>query len=239
MAERELLDAEWARLKAAKDEFESEKRRFEAEKKDYARSGGVGIGGGAPGEYKLFVGNLNPSTTDDALTESFSKYGKVKECHILKDKDGKSKRSAFIKFGLKSEADKAISMVHDKISDEGQADAMVVRYARKRSEMFGARPGMPFGAPQAGFGAAGGQFGANAYGAQTGMQAAQLAAAAALSRGGGGYDQTGYGHGQATASPQGAYNPYADQSTQPGAYGAWGAAGGGGGARGPGRYTPY
>ncbi|RDD45468.1 U11/U12 small nuclear ribonucleoprotein 35 kDa protein [Trichoplax sp. H2] len=47
----------------------------------------------------LFIGRLNPKTTEDTLMKIFSKYGKIKSCRLVRDVvTGISRRYAFIEF---------------------------------------------------------------------------------------------------------------------------------------------
>ena len=56
-------------------------------------------------EEKLFVGGINYNTTEDTIKELFSKYGKIIDLKLIRDRiTGKSKGFAFITFELASEA---------------------------------------------------------------------------------------------------------------------------------------
>jgi len=120
MDERGKLDAEWAQLKVAQAELERERKEFETERE----ASGI--------EHKLFVGNLNASTTEDDILKMFGPYGTIKEIVLLKDKDGKSKRSCFVKYYSKNAAEKCISEINDRVCDKAQEVPMVVRLARPK-----------------------------------------------------------------------------------------------------------
>ncbi|KIJ91894.1 hypothetical protein K443DRAFT_114391, partial [Laccaria amethystina LaAM-08-1] len=47
---------------------------------------------------KMFIGGLNWDTTDDALREYFSQFGKVDACTIMRDAAGRSRCFAFLTF---------------------------------------------------------------------------------------------------------------------------------------------
>lgn len=149
MAERELLDQEWARLKKAKESFEEEKQAFAKQKEEWEQR--KALAGQAPksqdGIFKIFVGNLSPNTDESRVMDMFKVYGEINEVYIFRDHDGKSKRSAFIKFSTQEGAEKAIITVNDKIRDEGQSLAMVARYARKKVDKAQTYPPQPYGAP--------------------------------------------------------------------------------------------
>lgn len=174
-AERELLDQEWARLKQLKEEFDQEKKAFYQEKKEWEqnkkKNGGFS---GAPAEeelteFKVFVGNLNTASTEESIMPYFTPHGEIQEVYILKDHEGKSKRSAFIKFATKDGAEKAIAAVNGRVNDEGQDVPMVVKFARKKSDhlkaigvgVMGAAPVVAAAAYRGSYGA---QYGADPYG---------------------------------------------------------------------------
>jgi RNA recognition motif-containing protein len=58
---------------------------------------------------RLFVGNLPYSATDDSLMSAFEKFGSVKDCRIIMDREtGKSKGYGFIEMASDEEAAKAV-----------------------------------------------------------------------------------------------------------------------------------
>jgi len=60
-------------------------------------------------ELKLYVGNLEYSTTEDDLRTLFTQAGTVTSVALIKDRDtGRSKGFAFIEMRTQSEAQKAI-----------------------------------------------------------------------------------------------------------------------------------
>lgn len=62
-------------------------------------------------DVKLYVGNLDYTTTEDDLRTLFAQAGDVTSVALIKDRDsGQSKGFAFITMGTQSEAQKAISM---------------------------------------------------------------------------------------------------------------------------------
>ena len=61
--------------------------------------------------FKLFVGNLAKSTTQEELLTLFTQVGEVMEVDLYKDrKSGESNGFAFITMSARSEADKAVSV---------------------------------------------------------------------------------------------------------------------------------
>ncbi len=58
---------------------------------------------------KIYVGNLNYSTTEDELRDAFSAFGTVTSVNIIKDRfTDQSKGFAFVEMGDGEEAKKAI-----------------------------------------------------------------------------------------------------------------------------------
>lgn len=117
-AERKSLDEEWAKLRAERAAFEADRRNS-------------GI------EYKLFVGNLDQSTEEGDIHSLFGSYGELKEVVMLKDREGKSKRSCFVKFYAKSSAEDSVNGLNGKHKDKNAEQLLVVRYARDKPAMGG------------------------------------------------------------------------------------------------------
>jgi cold-inducible RNA-binding protein len=97
---------------------------------------------------RLYVGNLPYSTTEDQLTELFSRAGKVDNVRVMRDMaTGRARGFAFVEMASDDDAQKAISELH-----EHQMDglALVVNEARPK--------------PEGGFGGGGGGRGRGGYG---------------------------------------------------------------------------
>ncbi|XP_071853458.1 uncharacterized protein [Apostichopus japonicus] len=66
----------------------------------------------------LFVGRLNPETTEETLRKAFSKYGEIKSLNLIRDIiTGFSKQYAFIEFDLHGDADEACQEMHGNYLD--------------------------------------------------------------------------------------------------------------------------
>ncbi|KAF3441621.1 hypothetical protein FNV43_RR15536 [Rhamnella rubrinervis] len=64
---------------------------------------------------KLFVGGLSYYTTEDGLSEAFSKYGQVIEAKIIMDRvSDRSKGFGFVTFASEAEAEKALTELNEK-----------------------------------------------------------------------------------------------------------------------------
>jgi RNA recognition motif-containing protein len=65
-------------------------------------------------DVRIYVGNLNKSTTQDEINTLFATAGTVSSVEIAKDKGtGLSKGFAFVAMPTQADADKAISMFND------------------------------------------------------------------------------------------------------------------------------
>lgn len=81
---------------------------------------------------RLFVGNLTYTSTENDLQDYFSQAGTVVSVNIMQDRaTGRSRGFAFVEMGSQAEADKAISMFHQK---DFQGRALTVNEARPREE---------------------------------------------------------------------------------------------------------
>jgi RNA recognition motif-containing protein len=65
-------------------------------------------------DVRIYVGNLNKSTTQDEINTLFATAGTVSAVEVATEKgSGKSKGFAFVSMPVQQEADKAISMFND------------------------------------------------------------------------------------------------------------------------------
>jgi RNA recognition motif-containing protein len=86
-------------------------------------------------DVKLYVGNLDYSTTEEDLRTLFAQAGTVTSVALIKDRDsGQSKGFAFITMGTQSEAQKAITMFN---SFTVKARTLTVNVAKPREERVG------------------------------------------------------------------------------------------------------
>ena len=88
---------------------------------------------------RLFVGNLPFVATEHEVRDVFSKFGTVKDCHIVTDWDtNRSKGFGFVEMSSGSEAENAIQNANG--TDFGGRQ-LNVREARPRQEFEGGRTG--------------------------------------------------------------------------------------------------
>ncbi len=104
---------------------------------------------------KLYVGNLNFSTTEDALRTAFSQGGRtVKSVAILTNPEtGRSRGFGFVEMGTDQEAQAAIEAL-DGVELDGRP--LKVNEARERTPGGGSRGGFGGGGGRGGFGGGGG-----------------------------------------------------------------------------------
>lgn len=89
--------------------------------------------------YKLFVGGLPFSTTDDELAEAFASFGTVASAKVITDRDtGRSKGFGFVEFEKDDEGKAAEAGMNGK---ELGGRSVTVNEARPREE----RPRRDFG----------------------------------------------------------------------------------------------
>jgi RNA recognition motif-containing protein len=99
---------------------------------------------------RLYVGNLPYSSTEDQLTELFSRSGKVDSVRVMRDMaTGRARGFAFVEMSTDEEAQRAISELHE---HQLEGRALVVNEARPKPEGGFAGGGRGRG----GFGGAGG-----------------------------------------------------------------------------------
>lgn len=73
----------------------------------------------APPENVLFVCKLNPVTTDDDLEIIFSRFGKIKSCEVIRDKQtGDSLQYAFIEFEEQASCEQAYFKMKNVLIDD-------------------------------------------------------------------------------------------------------------------------
>ncbi len=100
--------------------------------------------------YKLFVGGLPFSTTDDELAQIFGEHGSVASAVVVKDRDtGRSKGFGFVEFENDEEGKAAEKALHN--SDLG-GRSITVNEARPKED----RPRRDFGGGNRGGGNGGG-----------------------------------------------------------------------------------
>eukprot|EP00293_Proteomonas_sulcata_P004201 CAMPEP_0184317374 /NCGR_PEP_ID=MMETSP1049-20130417/96202_1 /TAXON_ID=77928 /ORGANISM="Proteomonas sulcata, Strain CCMP704" /LENGTH=211 /DNA_ID=CAMNT_0026636739 /DNA_START=919 /DNA_END=1551 /DNA_ORIENTATION=+ len=97
-------------------------------------------------DAKLFVGMLSKSQTEEDVRQMFVDFGEVEEVYLMKEKGSNtSKGCAFVKFGMKDEAIKAIERLNGKVTMPGNTQSLIVKWAdppKTRNEEQGRGNGM-------------------------------------------------------------------------------------------------
>ena len=102
---------------------------------------------------RLYVGNLPYTTSEDQLTELFSRAGKVDNVRVMRDMaTGRARGFAFVEMTTDEEAQKAITELHEY---ELEGRGLVVNEARPKPE-GGFGGGVGGGRGRGGFGGGGG-----------------------------------------------------------------------------------
>lgn len=84
--------------------------------------------------FKLFIGGLPWSITNDTLKDLFVQYGEITEAIVINDREtGRSKGFGFVTFSKEEDAQKALEM-HGK---EVEGRPLIVNAAKPREERTG------------------------------------------------------------------------------------------------------
>ena len=106
------------------------------------------LGGFFMSEFKLYVGNLPFSTTEDSLRDLFSKSGNVESVRIVTDQaTGRSKGFGFVEMSSEEEANTAVSNVNGMEVDGRKIKVDIAKPKEKR----------PYGGGGGGYGGGGGR----------------------------------------------------------------------------------
>lgn len=89
--------------------------------------------------FKLYVGNLAFSATEDSIHELFSQQGTVDSCQLIIDREtGRSKGFGFVEMSTEEDAKKAISNLDGR---EVEGRALKVNEARPQEKREGRSSG--------------------------------------------------------------------------------------------------
>ena len=88
--------------------------------------------------FKLYVGNLAYSATENSVTTLFSKEGTVDSVQLITDREtGRSKGFGFVEMSTKEEADNAIANLN---GHELEGRVLTVNEARPKTQAAMGRP---------------------------------------------------------------------------------------------------
>ena len=106
-----------------------------------------------PPDEVLFVCKLNPITTDADLELIFSRFGKIKQCEIIRDsKTGDSLNYAFIEFETEKACIEAYEKMNNVLIDDRRIKVDFSQSVSKLWNRFAQRPRAPTGAGGSGGG---------------------------------------------------------------------------------------
>lgn len=71
---------------------------------------------GEPTQYKVFVGSLDESITEEMLRDSLGMYGQVCKVNIIRNNEGRSRGFAFVHFTEQTPVDMLIKRQHMNIN---------------------------------------------------------------------------------------------------------------------------
>merc|ERR1719424_1522497 len=91
--------------------------------------GAAGGSGHSTAGHKLFVGMIPYATGEGELQSAFSQFGPLMEVFMMREKDGRSKGCAFIRYFDRRAAAAACVTLHGSMALPGAARALVVKYA--------------------------------------------------------------------------------------------------------------
>lgn len=87
---------------------------------------------------KLYVGNLNYKVTDSDLNELFAAFGEVLSAQVIQDREtGRSKGFGFVEMTNDSDAQNAISAMHEKDFDGRPLTVNEAKPREARAGSFG------------------------------------------------------------------------------------------------------
>ncbi len=111
---------------------------------------------------KIYVGNLNFQTDEEALRSAFAQFGQVDTVDIVRDRDsGQPRGFAFVEMANDNEADSAISGLNGQPVDGRPLTVNEARPKTERGGFGGNRGGGGFGGRGGGGGGRGGYGGGN------------------------------------------------------------------------------
>ncbi|XP_051918658.1 CUGBP Elav-like family member 1 isoform X1 [Hippocampus zosterae] len=80
-------------------------------------------------DRKLFIGMISKKCNENDVRLTFSPYGQIEECRILRGPDGLSRGCAFVTFTARQMAQAAIKSMHQSQTMEGCSSPIVVKFA--------------------------------------------------------------------------------------------------------------
>jgi len=80
-------------------------------------------------EFKLFIGMLPRTVTEEAMRAVFQPYGKINEIVVLREPDGSSRGCGFVKYDRREDAINAINACNGQMFFQSQTNPLTVKFA--------------------------------------------------------------------------------------------------------------
>lgn len=77
---------------------------------------------------------LSREATEDDVKELFEPYGEIREIYMIRNADGSSRCSAFLRYNKRDSAVNAISSLHSTVVMEGAARPLIVKFADNKQQ---------------------------------------------------------------------------------------------------------
>ena len=93
--------------------------------------------------YKLFVGCISYDASEEDLLPIFSSFGEIVEFTIQRDRDGRSRGCAWLKYASHDACENCIATLSNKYYVNGMRSAIVVKYANVQDDEVSSPPSAP------------------------------------------------------------------------------------------------
>lgn len=90
--------------------------------------------------YKLFVGCISYDASEEDLLPIFSSFGEIVEFTIQRDREGRSRGCAWLKYTSQDACENCIATLSNKYYVNGMRSAIVVKYANAQDDEISSQP---------------------------------------------------------------------------------------------------
>ena len=90
--------------------------------------------------YKLFVGCISYDASEEDLLPIFSSFGEIMEFTIQRDREGRSRGCAWLKYSSHDACENCIATLSNKYYVNGMRSAIVVKYANAQDDEVSSQP---------------------------------------------------------------------------------------------------
>jgi len=85
--------------------------------------------GGQPADWKLFIGMLPRTATEEDLRPIFMRFGNIAEVAVIRGPAGDSKGYGFVRYHFQQEAQAAINALNGAFQMDGAPGPLIVKFA--------------------------------------------------------------------------------------------------------------